>query len=234
MTDFTRHELHGVVLNVISVDEYSPKSGTTDEVIVVGFYFIENAAAQEFNTFVQRGSFDIIDTEVSPNPDTEGHYIAFIEFERKDTFYEEFVKFLRDIENITGEVDWQAAVYTMDRQIPVDSAEFVTAMINIRAGRKSDVQFFDNSVDNVTVSEKSVFFGKVVVAEIAVIGKETVLNEHFSRDDRPRVMDPAPEAVAVARVLGPDYDVVSYRSKAAIFNYRTGSVAVINNLRFSV
>lgn len=110
-------ELNGTIRPLISVDEFDPKLGDTLAVIVVGFYFYDDEPAQDLNTFIQRGSFNILDAEVSPNPDENGEYLVFVEFERTLEFQKMFFKFIQDIENITGKQDWMVKPYLLDHAV---------------------------------------------------------------------------------------------------------------------
>jgi PHD/YefM family antitoxin component YafN of YafNO toxin-antitoxin module len=113
----TPNSLKDTIRPLISVDEFDAKSGETQEVIVIGFYSYDEEPAQDLNTFIQRGSFNILDAEVSPNPDEDGYYLIFVEFERTAEFDKMFYKFIKDIENVTGEQKWQVKPYLIDRTL---------------------------------------------------------------------------------------------------------------------
>jgi len=101
-----RGDLKDTILPKVSVDEYEPKSGTVEEIIVVGFFLIDEDPAKDLDGFIDRGTCNILDADVSPNPNAEGHYMVFIEFMRDDTFFNEFQMLLKDIKNVAGDVEW--------------------------------------------------------------------------------------------------------------------------------
>lgn len=106
-----RHgDLSGTVSEVITLDEFAPKSGNDDEVVVVGFYTTDQEPANDLNTFIQRGVIDVIDTEVSPNPDHLGRYLVFVELRRDKTFPETLRALLVDVENLSGSLKWVASI----------------------------------------------------------------------------------------------------------------------------
>jgi hypothetical protein len=115
-----RHgDLKDTIFPLISLDEFDPKSGKPEEVVVIGFYAKDDDPARDFNTFVQRGSVDVLDTEVSPNPDELGRYLIFVELERNEIFPETFKYLVKDIENLTGKMDWKVKPYLTDEAVPL-------------------------------------------------------------------------------------------------------------------
>jgi hypothetical protein len=110
-------DLKGTVLPDISIDEFQPKAGDDKDVIVVAFYLDDQEPAEDLNTFIQRGFIDTLDVEVSPNTDENGRYLVFVEMSRDDSFPNKFQALLKDVENVTGEMDWQVKTYLADDQI---------------------------------------------------------------------------------------------------------------------
>ena len=100
-------DLKNTILPKISIDQFHPKAGTEEDVIVVAFYFRDQEPANDMNTFIQRGFIDTLDVDVSPSTDEDGHYLLFVEFERNKEFSGNFLSLLKDIKNVTGPVDWR-------------------------------------------------------------------------------------------------------------------------------
>ena len=103
-----RNSLKGTVLDQITIDEFTPKSGVSEEVAVVSFYAKDDEPAQDLNTYIQRGYIEVIDAEVSPNPDKDGNYLVFVEIERNQHFLDVFLRLVKDIENLTGSLDMES------------------------------------------------------------------------------------------------------------------------------
>lgn len=110
-------DLAGTVLPEVSIDEFEPKAGDDLSVIVVAFYLTDEPPAQDLNTFIQRGFIDTLDVEVSPNTDEQGRYLVFVEMSRDDTFPNKFQALLKDIGNLTGDIDWEIKTYFSDDKI---------------------------------------------------------------------------------------------------------------------
>ena len=107
-----RHkELAGMILPLVSVDEFEPKSGTVEEVIVVAFFANDELPAYDLDDFIDKSVVEFLDSEVSPNPNDEGQYLVFVEFKRQPNFWMKFYNLVEDVENVTGKQDWQVQPY---------------------------------------------------------------------------------------------------------------------------
>ncbi len=107
-----RHEeLKGMILPLVSVDEFEPKSGTVEEVIVVAFFANDELPAYDLDDFIDKSVVEFLDSEVSPNPNEDGQYLVFVEFKRQPNFWMKFYNLVEDVENVTGKQDWQVQPY---------------------------------------------------------------------------------------------------------------------------
>jgi len=77
-------DLAGLVDSKISVAEFMPKTGTEEDVIVIGFFVKDEEPAKDLAKFIERGATPMLDTEVSPNPNDVGMYIVFVEVENEN------------------------------------------------------------------------------------------------------------------------------------------------------
>ena len=100
-------DLRDLVLPLISIDEFESKAGG-DEAIVVGFYVHEQGAADDLNRFIQRTYVNILDTEVSPAPDTKGYFMVFVELLSDPDFADNVMKIVHDVSALVNVDDWFA------------------------------------------------------------------------------------------------------------------------------
>jgi hypothetical protein len=121
-------DLEHCVFPEISVDEYEPKTGENEEVIVIALYVTEEDAAIDIDCFLERSSIDILDADVSPNPNPEGKYMVFIEMKRAPDFFEKFYGMLDEIENLSGKLDWKATTRTLDNEVDAKGEELRAAV----------------------------------------------------------------------------------------------------------
>ena len=94
-----RHEeLNGMILPLISVDEFEPKSGTVEEVIVVAFFAKDELPAYDLDDFLDKSVVEFLDSEVSPNPNEDGQYLVFVEFKRQPNFWMKLYDVMEDVD----------------------------------------------------------------------------------------------------------------------------------------
>ena len=103
-------DLETLVDSTVSVAEFKPKTGTEEDVIVIGFYCKDEAPALDLSKFIERGVTSIIDTEVSPNPNDVGMYIVFVEVENKDLM-ETTMNLINDIRGLVKVKEWKLKFY---------------------------------------------------------------------------------------------------------------------------
>lgn len=119
-----RHlELEKMVLPLISVDEFEPKTGTTEEVIVIAFFAKDELPAVDLDEFIDKSIIEFVDSEVSPNPNEDGFYLVFVEFKRQPNFWLKFYKLVEDIENVTGPIKWSVQPYLVDKLFALKDPE---------------------------------------------------------------------------------------------------------------
>jgi hypothetical protein len=113
-----KSDLVELVLPMISIDEYSSKIDNGQS-IVVGFFVSDKDAADDLARFIEKGSIDVLDTDVSPVPTPEGYFITFIEFLRNSSFPERLLAILDSATNLTEVKTWQFKPYMTPNIIDV-------------------------------------------------------------------------------------------------------------------
>lgn len=107
-----RHgDLKDMVIPLISVDEFSAKTGVDSEVIVVAFFCKDEMPAYDLDDFIDKGLVDILDSEVSPNPNDDGFWLVFVEFKRQPNFWYKLFELVKDVENLTTKLNWEVQAY---------------------------------------------------------------------------------------------------------------------------
>jgi hypothetical protein len=132
-------DLEGNVLPVISVDEYVSK--IDDSAVVIGFFVDDEDAANDLARFIQRTAIQILDTDVSPAPDTEGRYMVFVEIEPTQEFGKAIVELCREVSALTEVSTWKMHIRGDENALPL-SAKVLNAKFAPQArderDRKSD------------------------------------------------------------------------------------------------
>ena len=103
-------DLQSLVSSDVSVAEFEPKTGTENDVVVIGFFCKDEAPANDIATFIEKSTVDILDTEVSPNPDEDGFYLVFVEVENENLMKKVF-ELLDDVSRLTEIDEWSVDFY---------------------------------------------------------------------------------------------------------------------------
>ena len=101
-------DLEGLVLPRLSIAEYSPKTGNEEDVVVIGFYIKDDKPADDLASFIEKGAVEVLDTEVSPNPDDDGNYLLFVEM-KNEKLMDTVLRLLEDINRIVKIEDCQSS-----------------------------------------------------------------------------------------------------------------------------
>lgn len=213
-------DLEGTILPDVSLDEFEPKAGKDVEVIVVAFYLSDEAPAEDLNTFIQRGFIDTLDVEVSPSTDEDGRYLVFVEMSRDDTFPEKFQALLKDVGNLSGNMDWKVKTYFSNGQsfayndpelysyIIINPEEYVPKdKFKMTKMKEAIEEFFNASlVANLTIDGNTVTLtgnGRKVVAEVIDVGDyDTVIGRNFLSESAFKVGQNPYEAKVLLSILG--------------------------------
>jgi len=100
------HDLDYTIMPLISIDEYESKIDDR-KAIVIGFYVTERDPAVDLAAFIEKGVVRVLDTDVSPAPTDDGHYLVFVEIDRDDRFPERLIRMVAEIGNITNVDEWE-------------------------------------------------------------------------------------------------------------------------------
>lgn len=135
-------DLEGRISPVIHFDQYVPKMGNEDEVIVSSFRVFGKHPAIDLENFIEKGYGWVLDAETSPGELSEGDYLVFVEAKRRTYFVGEFMSLLEDLKNICDVKEWQMVYYSTqldERHVkpePVTEQSLNTIPLSPRAYRE--------------------------------------------------------------------------------------------------
>ena len=118
-----QQDLKNTMLKKISVDEFEPKTGETKDVMVVGFHIHEQQAGKDLYRFLNHSIHEIRDVEVSPNPNPENYFMVFVEMDRNENSVDNIKSLVKEIENISGNLDWNISTLLSEKLIDLQSEE---------------------------------------------------------------------------------------------------------------
>lgn len=113
-------DLKDTVLKSIQIDTFVPKTGESEDTIVVAIQTPEKGAGNDIYSYFNNGSKDIKDVDVSPNKNDDHNYMVFIEIDRNEKAIELIRNLIKDLENLTGKLNWQGTTHIHDEPFPID------------------------------------------------------------------------------------------------------------------
>ena len=99
-------DLEGRIESAVHFDEYKPKMGKDDAIIVATFKVFGKQPAMDLENFIEMGYDWVIDAETSAGEISEGRYIVFVEAERRNSYPQKFMSLIGDLNNLTDVEDW--------------------------------------------------------------------------------------------------------------------------------
>lgn len=232
-------DLKDTISDLISIDEYKPKTGTDDEIIVVALYAIDEAPAKDVDSFLERSSMRLIDVEVSPNPNEDGFYVIFVEMYRDDKFPDNLLLLIKEMDRITGGMEWKVSPYLADNVYDINDDEWKQYVIydknaymsktdykdnkNKEVTSESVLEYFKNTqLRNIKVNENiCTFFGLqgILIVEMLELCEEEVLMEKYDFSNKPILWEKTDtNTLALRLMLGEGWNVVNHDDSVLVMN----------------
>ena len=227
------NELQDLVLPKLSIDEFAPKTGDNNDVIVLGFYVKDKEPAKDLSKFIENGAYEILDVESSPASNDDGEFMVFVEVKRQDDFCELAEKIVDDLDNIMELDGWKYKPYYSDdefdrkdeswkKYVITDPKKYVTRdefrenMIQEEKEQyKNDIGnfFIESLISNVTLNELeegstiSINNGRRSFTYNLVNFGEADIMEDISSEP---ILDRSTEDIFLERCLGKGYTVNNF------------------------
>ena len=143
-------DLKNTILKKISIDEYEPKTGKINEVMVIGFFVVQNISGQDLFLFINNSAIDIRDVEVSPNPNIDNYYIVFVEIDRNKDSIKVLIEILAEVEQVAGKLGWEIRSNLMNNYISIndDIETYIqTDPNNYLSKKKWNMKYNNNAIN---------------------------------------------------------------------------------------
>jgi len=134
-------DLKHQLLKKVSIDEFKPKSGSSADVLLVGFYVREQHAAEDLYNFLNFSRLHNRDIEISPNPNDDGYYVVFAEFDRQPGVENLLNQLLGEVERLTGKLQWEVRTHLMDDYLPITDPSLSQYVITMPANYVTRKEF---------------------------------------------------------------------------------------------
>lgn len=199
------HDLHSMVHNIISVDEYQPKLNEDNIVVCIQVKDCYDAA-YDLSSFLEKSPNDILDTEAPEPQNMDGRYNVFVEFSRDAAFPKKLQDLITDLERISNKEKWKIQAYKINDPFDYDPA-IVDEVIRV-VPKDTLKEFFEPSLMRVShrdmyiIISESIPNGNMYVYESAIPVSEDevkiiIESGNYSGDES-----------SFERSLGPTYTVI--------------------------
>lgn len=120
---FDYRDLVGQVEPTVTIDEYSAKMGTDDEIVTLAFLIKSRLAAKDVVDWFERGYDWILDAKESDGEITSGKYLVFVELNRRTQVPARIVELIEDLETLTeiGADKWTVVIDGEDYPAEADT-----------------------------------------------------------------------------------------------------------------
>ena len=96
------HDLEGIVIPRLTVDEYAAQMGKDSEIVTIAFIVKNKQAGEDLSDWFERGYDFVLDAQVSDGELSSGKYLVFVEMNRRTTVPERIITLLDDLETLTA------------------------------------------------------------------------------------------------------------------------------------
>jgi ABC-type Fe3+-hydroxamate transport system substrate-binding protein len=106
------HDLEGIVIPTVTVDEYAAQMGKDSEIVTMAFIVKNKQAGEDLSDWFERGYDFVLDAQVSDGELSSGKYLVFVEINRRTSVPERIITLLDDLETLTDIPlkDWTVVV----------------------------------------------------------------------------------------------------------------------------
>lgn len=218
-----RGDLRGLVKDLLSVDHFQSK--VDDSAIVVAFYARNQEVAKDLNRFIQKGAYDLLDTEVSPAPNSDGDYLVFVELELNKKANEIIGQICQDVSELAEITKWIVDPRKFGKLDPTSPKGVKDILIEpIKLYIK---EFFgDSSETKVDESANGLVLKNDLFDDVEIeVESVTTKNPEFSE------INNIDDAFLVQTILGSKFRVVESRGTLVVENKDTGVFASIRILK---
>lgn len=95
-------DMEGQLDDKITIDEYSAKMGTDEDIVTITFTVHSKLAADDLVTWFERGYDFVLDASVSDGELEPGKWLVFVEMDRRSKVPSRLITLLNDLETLTG------------------------------------------------------------------------------------------------------------------------------------
>jgi hypothetical protein len=166
-------DLRYLVDNVFEIDSYSSKMGNDQDVSVISFNVKSKDAAEDLESFIEKGYKFVLDADVSPGEVKEGKYKVFVEMERDDNLSSHIVEILDGVKKLVDNEDFRFRYYRSFRSNPADLEALIDAV-------PTTPSQYENKINEVQMENVDNFFNKSYLESVELNDDQLTLQKPFN------------------------------------------------------
>ena len=171
--DLRPADLRYLVDSVFEVDSYSSKMGNDKDVSVISFNVKSKEAAEDLESFIEKGYKFVLDADISPGEVKEGKYKVFVEMERDQDLGAHIVEILDGVKKLADNEDFRFRYYRSFRSNPADLEALIDAVPTTPAQ-------YENKINEVQMENVDNFFNKSYLESIDINDDRLTLGKPFN------------------------------------------------------
>jgi hypothetical protein len=165
--------LRYLVDNVFEIDSYSSKMGNDQDVSVISFNVKSKDAAEDLESFIEKGYKFVLDADVSPGEVKEGKYKVFVEMERDKDLSSHIVEILDGVKKLVDNKDFRFRYYRSFRSNPADLEALIDAV-------PTTPSQYENKINEVQMENVDNFFNKSYLESVELNDDQLTLQKPFN------------------------------------------------------
>jgi hypothetical protein len=166
-------DLRYLVDNVFEIDSYSSKMGNDQDVSVISFNVKSKDAAEDLESFIEKGYKFVLDADVSPGEVKEGKYKVFVEMERDKDLSSHIVEILDGVKKLVDNKDFRFRYYRSFRSNPADLEALIDAV-------PTTPSQYENKINEVQMENVDNFFNKSYLESVELNDDQLTLQKPFN------------------------------------------------------
>jgi hypothetical protein len=166
-------DLRYLVDNVFEIDSYSSKMGNDQDVSVISFNVKSKDAAEDLESFIEKGYKFVLDADVSPGEVKEGKYKVFVEMERDDNLSSRIVEILDGVKKLVDTEDFRFRYYRSFKSNLADLESLSNAV-------PTTPDQYENKINEVQMENVDNFFNKSYLESVDLDHDQLTLEKPFN------------------------------------------------------
>jgi hypothetical protein len=171
--DLRPADLRYLVDSIFEVDSYSSKMGNDKDVSVISFSVKSKEAAEDLESFIEKGYKFVLDADISPGEVKEGKYKVFVEMERDKDLSSHIVEILDGVKKLADNEDFRFRYYRSFKSNPADVEALLDAV-------PTTPDQYENKINEVQMENVDNFFNKSYLESIEINNDRLTLGKPFN------------------------------------------------------